>query len=187
MNDSLRYATVHVLDGDSAKLVDDIGADGTRRSENAGTTVTASILLTDRRMLETVLSMADLQARSPFPGSSNTTSTVGGANPVPRPPSPAQPVTYDPAPTVRMVQHGDTVRYIRGCVPREKPDTSVFVLFGADSVRRLSPARMFGRAMVASLLGQMQMTGVRQNIAARDAQLAQGLPRAPDLAQQCAR
>jgi hypothetical protein len=176
----------YVIDGDSARTLSFINMDGSPRTQSIGQTIPSMMILSDRRMIESQISMAEMQARLPTPMPNGPVVVDGLSNPVPRPASPGTTVTYDPAPDVRMLHLGDTVRYIRGCAPRTPVDTTVFVFVGADSVKRLNPARTFGRGMVASLVGQMQMTDLRQSIAARDPEPA-GLPRAPDLQQQCKR
>jgi hypothetical protein len=177
VNDSVRYTATYVLEGDIARVTDWVLADGSRRTASIGTTSPAMLLVTERNMLESALSMAAMQSRLATPTPIGPTVVMGArSNPVPKPASPVAAATYDPSPAVRIVHTGDTVQYISGCAPATRVDTTTFVLFGADSVRRVRPARTFGPSMVASLLGQIQMTAVRQNIASRDGQMMTGVP-----------
>jgi hypothetical protein len=84
--------------------------------------------------------------------------------------------TYQASPASRIVQHRDTLRVLSGC-PAARVDTTVFQLFGADSVRRLTPpARTFGRPMAVTLVGQMRFALENERLAAGGAALAGRLP-----------
>jgi hypothetical protein len=174
INDTPRYSNSYVLEGDSAILIDATDSTGKHTTTGIGTRSPSLMLVTELRSIESQLGMAKLQGYLP------TT-----ANPIPRPASPEQPVTYAVSPFLTLVQHGDTLRYIRGCAARSPTDTTVFVFFGADSVKRMSPSRMFGIPMVASLVGQMNRPGILQAVSGRDAAFAGDLPRAQ--ADPCAR
>lgn len=118
----------YVIDGDSARTIDFVNMDGSRRTESIGQTVPATTVLGERRMLESQISMANRQAQLALPALPTFPVVVDGlANPVPRPAVPAVERVYDPAPDVRMLHLGDTIRYIRGCAPRTRLDTTVFV------------------------------------------------------------
>jgi hypothetical protein len=80
-----------------------------------------------------------------------------------------------------MTQHRDTVRYIRGCAAVGHADTTVFLLFARDSVKRLSTdPRMFGEAMVLSLVGHMRSALLQQSNASRSPDVVRALPKLPE-------
>ena len=68
---------------------------------------------------------------------------------------------------VTIVQSRDTIRYVRGCPSKGPADTTVFILYSADSLKRVSPPRMFGEAMALSILGQMRLAMGRERMAAQ--------------------
>ena len=89
--------------------------------------------------------------------------------------------TYAVSPAVRMTQHRDTVRYIRGCVELGRVDTTTFLMFAADSVRRLSPpARTFGPAMANSLVAHMRSALGQSFLAAQHPDALKDLPKVSD-------
>jgi len=95
--------------------------------------------------------------------------------------SPASPISYPLSPTTTIVHTRDTVRYIRGCPSAGRSDTTVFLLFGTDSTRRLTaPARTFGQAMAVGLVAQMRSSLTRQRIAERASEASRRLPQIPD-------
>jgi hypothetical protein len=96
----------------------------------------------------------------------------------PRSPDPAR--AYNVSAEVRITQHLDTVFFARGCPSLGRVDTTVFLMLGEDSVRRVSrPERTFGKAMNLSLTNQMRMVLTRERIKARETPLPPDFPRAP--------
>ena len=91
---------------------------------------------------------------------------------------PEEPKTYNLSPAIRLVQHRDTVAYIRGCNGAQG-DTTKFLMFGADSVKRISkPERTFGPAMALSLTAQMRVSLMQEFMASRQAPLPSDIPKA---------
>jgi hypothetical protein len=65
--------------------------------------------------------------------------------------------------TLSITQHRDSVWYVTGCAALGRVDTTVFLMFGADSTRRLSaPQRTFGEAMATGLIGQMRTAVIKE-------------------------
>jgi hypothetical protein len=96
----------------------------------------------------------------------------------PRSPEPAR--VYDVSAEVKITQHRDTVFYVRGCPAFGRADTTVFLMIGQDSVRRVSrPERAFGPAMYLSLTRQMRSALTRERLNMSQAQLPADFPRAP--------
>src|SRR5262249_32261685 len=87
--------------------------------------------------------------------------------------------TYKVSPALRIAQHLDTLTYIRGCEGAHT-DTTLFLLFGRDSVKRISrPERMFGRAMANGLYSQMRMSLMQEFTKRIQAPLPADMPRVP--------
>lgn len=88
------------------------------------------------------------------------------------------PKSYTVEPDLHLTRSRDTVLYIRGCLDSH-PDTTVFLLFGTDSVRRLTtPQRTFGQGMAESLVAKMRLATM-QEFAASAMTLPPDLPKAP--------
>lgn len=81
--------------------------------------------------------------------------------------APSNPVRYCVDYAREAVHHLDTVRYLyRHSATRV--DTTMFLLVGDTTVRRVSPSpRTFGHAMVATLMSEMDLSAVRERIAPR--------------------
>lgn len=63
--------------------------------------------------------------------------------------------------------HVDTVRYINGCAAAPPVDTTIYLLFGDDSLLRVSPApRTFGRMMPAAVRADIRNVLTRRSLAA---------------------
>lgn len=140
---------------------------GLRPIPSANRSFPAIIAGTERRMLESELQTAETR---------RTIARISGNDPLAAPGLPQTPVTYTISPATRIVQHVDTVRYLSGC-PSARVDTTVFLMFGADSTRRLTtPVRTFGQAMAVTLINQMWLAGARDRIKAQHAPLPSDLP-----------
>jgi len=125
------------------------------------------VAIAERQMLEQAMRAEQLQARMPSTMRQSITPDD----------SPATPREYRVSPNTTIVQHRDTVRYIQGCTAAPPVDTTVYVLFGADSVQRRSPApRTFDRHMVAAIRADMSTTMTREQNAARAESPATPLP-----------
>lgn len=78
------------------------------------------------------------------------------------PERPDWPKTYVLWSRVRLLQHLDTIKRVHDCPGREWPDTTVFVFYGADSVKRIRPdPRRFGFVMKQTLIGEMRSSLIR--------------------------
>ena len=87
--------------------------------------------------------------------------------------------TYKISPALRITQHLDTLAYIRGCEEVHN-DTTLFLLFGRDSVKRISrPERMFGQAMANGLYAKMRMSLMQEFTKSVQAPLPPDMPRVP--------
>ncbi len=89
------------------------------------------------------------------------------------PKSPADPLSYCTREGVLIVQHRDTVRYIRA--PTTAPDTTLWMFTGDTTVQRLSPSpRQFGYAMANTIRGEMYNVNVAKDV------ITKGVPVRPD-------
>jgi hypothetical protein len=149
----------YVLKGDDALLVDQRDADGKPRALLPTARVTSAIVVMGERMLlESAVKQRSMTQRMSGMG----VAMPGNDAPL----SPATPQMYAMSANRNLVQHLDTVRYITGCVAAGPVDTTVYVLFANDSLRRLSPSpRTFGRAMVAAVRSDMGGVLLRQRVA----------------------
>lgn len=168
-------SATYVQRGDFADQIAGIGADGeSNMPTDARRPTPVAILTSERQMLESAIRSEQMQAR--MAGMSRGLPTADA--------SPAAPREYRVSPNTRIVQHRDTVRYIRGCTAAPPVDTTVYVLFGADSVQRRSPdPRSFDRHMVSAIRQDMNASLLRE----RSAELPGGgatasLPSLPSLA-----
>lgn len=162
----------YVLHGDSAVVVTAVNARGPVPPGTIGRAVPVAVPTFLNTMLENEIRAMDSRSQ------------LSGMNPLADrltpPASPETPRTYALSPAIRLVQHRDTVSYIRGC-DGARSDTTKFVLFGADSVRRISkPERTFGEAMALSLTAQMRSSLMHEFAASHQTPLPMDLPKAPD-------
>lgn len=168
VNDRLRTTEVFVVRGDEALMVEFRDSTGKLAELKAPPRpLPASIATMDRRMLEGEIRMDDLRSRVP---------RLDDLMEPPVAPDPAR--TYRLSDTKTIVQHRDTVSVIRSCPALRQVDTSIYVLFGRDSVRRVTPApRSFGRAMAYALVGDMRSALVSEVAATRSPTVPADLPR----------
>ena len=168
LNDRLRTTETFVLRGDQAVLIE--------LSDSAGKAVEfkapprplpVMIATMDRRMLESELRMDELRSRIAF---------AGDQMEPPVAPDPAR--TYRLSETKTLLHHRDTVSIIRSCAALQQTDTTVYLLFGRDSVRRVAPSpRSFGSAMAYALVGDMRSALATQLVATNSVALPADLPR----------
>lgn len=94
------------------------------------------------------------------------------------PVSPKEKQTY-PLSANRVIEHwGDSVRYITGCTARPPVDTTIYLLFGMDSVRRVSPSpRTFDAMMVRAVYGDMNSALVRRRLRAAENPAMKNVPK----------
>jgi len=172
VNDRHRSDMSYRVRGDSAFLL--IVRDSSGRSVDFGKAaraVPALVVLFERQILGMQLRTADLQSRVPF-------LMVDRFDP---PAHPDSMQTYAVSRGVTMSQRRDTVWYVNGCAALGRADTTVFLLFARDSVKRLSPnPRMFGQAMALSLVGHMRTTLLQASVAARSAAATRDVPSLPN-------
>lgn len=161
-----------VLAGDSAKVVSSVDTAGKVTASQAGARSMPRLVATmERDMLARELEMQPIRERVEAFRADLTNVPL----------SPSSPITYALSPATTIIHVRDTVRYVRGCPSPGRADTTVFLLFGQDSTRRLTaPARTFGQAMAVSLISQMRMSIVRQQLAARASGASRELPQIPE-------
>ena len=171
LNDRPRLSMSYVLRGDSAYILGIRGTDGQANDLPTTRALPALIALMERQMLENALREAEVRSRVPI-------ASLDRFDPPDRPDAAR---SYDVSRNVTILQHRDTVRYITGCAAIGHADTTTFLLFGRDSVRRVSPSpRMFGRAMALSLISHMRSANLRQYVASNAGDFSHELPPIPD-------
>lgn len=170
INGVMRYEVAYVVRGDSARLINARYGQGFERApESVAKSAPASMVLIHHRMLETEFRSAAMRERM--------SSLLSDREP-PRSPEPAR--TYAVSAEVRITQHRDTVFFVRGCPSLGRVDTTLFLMFGEDSVRRISrPERTFGKAMNLSLTSQMRTALTQERIRSRESPLPPDFPKAP--------
>lgn len=148
----------YVLSGDDALLVQNVDGDGKPRTGvQAARSAPALAVIGERQLLESAITSRGMQERMSGMG----IGMPGNDAPV----SPTTVQTYAMSANRNLVQHGDTVRYITGCQAVGHADTTVYVLFANDSLKRLTPdARTFGPAMVAAVRADMGGVLLRQRV-----------------------
>ncbi|MGH7617111.1 MAG: hypothetical protein ACREPM_07785 [Gemmatimonadaceae bacterium] len=163
-----RYTIRYLLRGDSADILSMRDSTGALRERSASVRALPGVaVLVERQMLENELRASNRRSMAPV-------GTFDRLEP-PAQPEPAR--TYTIGRTVTMVQHRDTVRYISGCAAVGHADTTTFILFGRDSVRRTTPnPRMFGQAMALSLVGHMKSAILQEDLTAIAGDVSRELP-----------
>jgi hypothetical protein len=158
-------STVHVVAGDSGRMVSNI--DSTGAEGRTGVSVPARLLYARRDMIAMQMRSADARAKMSQRG-------YGTRVPV----SPSSSIGYCIESGRSIVHQADTARDIR---TREgRADTTIYLFVGDTTVRRLSPSpRTFGYAMYNTLFGEMHMSIVHRNLAGRSSPLEQELPGRP--------
>lgn len=163
----MRSEMTMVVHGDSAILVRFRDAMGERPTSAAMPAMPASLAFSERNMLASEVRL-DQMSRARAQSNMNDPLFVPTSSDTTR--------TYRVSPATRIVQHGDTLRLLSGCAA-SRVDTTVFRLFGTDSVRRLSsPARTFAQPMAVSLISQMRLAQTRERLAASAPPLPPGVP-----------
>jgi len=162
MNGEVRNHVLYLVRGDSAYVV----RNGTVTSRG----LPAMVVTSANRMLEMEFKNANVLAR--------LDSLPGGSRFAP-PALPETTRTYKVSPALRFAQHLDTLAYIRGCEGAHT-DTTLFLLFGRDSVKRISrPERTFGQAMANGLYSQMRMSLIQEATKGVQGPVPPDMPRAP--------
>ncbi len=148
-------STISVVRGDSATTVARLGPSGeVLPGPGAPRTMSAILALSEQRMFEMAV-----RRESSMP--------QGFALPE-APVSPADVQRYPLSASTNIIQHGDTVWYVRGCVQEPPADTTTYLLFANDSLRRLSPSpRTFDKYMVTAVRSDMNRIALAQVVAAR--------------------
>lgn len=167
LNGHLRSTETFVVRGDEALLIELRDSVGTAvESKAPPRPLPAMIATMGRRMVESELRTEGLLPRIALPGNPMEPAVA---------PDPAR--TYHLSDTRMLVHHRDTVSVIRSCPALHQIDTTLYVLFGRDSVRRLAPSpRSFGSVMVYALFGDMRSALASQLAATRSAPVTD-LPR----------
>ena len=172
MNDVQLSSTTYLVTSDGARLIGMVDKSGTSVPvpDNARL-VPLLVISMERTMLESALRMQESMARVSAMGITRHN----------EPPLFAETeLRYTVSSALQLVQYRDTVKYIRGCPAASRADTTTFVLFKADSVKRLKPERLFGRAMAESVINTMRMALTQQFLRSQTSPLPADLPRAPD-------
>jgi len=168
----LQQEMTMVLTNDSARIVSSRKANGELATQSGLQLLPRLIATSERDMLARELDMEATAERL---------RAIRGDDPSSVPLSPASPISYSVSPATTIVHARDTVRYIRGCPMAGRRDTTVFLLFGTDSTRRLTaPPRTFGQAMAVGLIAQMRMSNIRQRLADRTSDASRELPQIPE-------
>jgi hypothetical protein len=172
MNDAQLSSSIYLVTGDAARLIGMVDKSGSSVPvrDNARA-VPLLVISMERSMLESALRMQESMAR---------VSAMGIRRPNEPPLFTDTELRYKPASAMQLVQYRDTVKYIRGCPGASRADTTTFVLFGADSVKRVRPERVFGQAMAESVINAMRMALTREFLKSQSSPLPADLPRAPD-------
>jgi hypothetical protein len=167
LNGRLRSTQTFLLFGDSARFLEYVDSTGAKRPMPV-VAMSATIAMSEHRQLELQLRMVE---------SRRIVERSGAGQALIPPESPETPRTYAVSPAINIVQHRDTVRYITGCPAAGRLDTTVFVMFGADSTRRLtSPDRMFGEGMAVSLIGHMRLALIQAQLSTMNSSAVGALP-----------
>jgi hypothetical protein len=144
----LRYDVTYVVRGDSGRVVSAINPDSIPPLYQ---TPSLELLLADRTYLAAMIPRAESQARM---------QARGNSMPERVPLSPPDPITYAVSPTLSIVQHRDTARYLRAA--RGRIDTTIYLFTGDTMVRRISPVpRTFGLAMNVTIVSDMRLAAQR--------------------------
>jgi hypothetical protein len=171
INDVVLSSMTYLVIGDGAQLIgmnDRTGA--AVRGPLPTTTVPLAAIVSERSLLESALRMQETMARVSSSAMMSRTEPPVFADTVRR---------YVASSALQLVQYRDTVKYVRGCAGAGRFDTTAFVLFNADSVKRVKPERMFGQAMAVSVVTAMRMALMQEVLKTRSAQLPADLPRMP--------
>lgn len=171
LNDVQRSSQTYVAEADSARLIAAVDQSGRPVPVAASARrYPLEVLTMDRRMLESQLRMEGTMA---------AVSSLGLMAQY-EPPLFADTVRhYAVSRTLRLVQFRDTVRYLRGCEGAALIDTTTFILYKSDSLKRVKPERVFGQAMAVSVLNAMRMSLTQERMKSR-MPAPSDLPRAPD-------
>ncbi|MEP6835629.1 MAG: hypothetical protein ABJB74_19740 [Gemmatimonas sp.] len=178
---------IFVINGDNAKIVSSLDGAGKTIPSTRSNGTSAGGLEGTRMLLENAFRTVDSDARMREAEArlqeSYQRALALGLDVRP-PPKRAVP---DSSPTVKRVypiaasrlleQLGDTVRYISRCAARPPVDTTVYLLFASDSVRRLSPSpRTFDAMMARAVRSDMRSVATRQAVSVSDSSLAKNIP-----------
>lgn len=169
VNDRMTSSLIMKVAGDTMHVIERRDASGRilpLSAEEYGTTFQA--LSTDRALIMLQIRTAEMTARlanSAYPIASRDA-----------PENPTDVRRYALSANLNLVQHGDTVRYIRGCAAIGKADTTIYRILSADSLRRVSPnPRMFGPLMVTAVRADMRNVIVR-SVVLNDGSNYDGIP-----------
>lgn len=161
LNGRLRGEQRYLLRGDVGTLI--YTRDSTGRMTTSGPLVERVLPLTlmtsERTMIEGALRQREMAEQM---------SSRGMPSMPEAPRSTTTRERYQWTPHTVIEQLGDTLRYIRGCSAAPPVDTTVYVLFASDSVRRLTPnARTFDRHLARAIRADMNSVVLRSRVAAR--------------------
>jgi hypothetical protein len=172
MNDIQVSSSTYLVTGDAARLIGMVDKSGTAMPvpENARA-MPLQVVSMERTMLEFALRNQESMAR---------VSAMGVMRRNEPPLFADTELRYTVSSAMRLVQYRDTVRYVRGCPGANRADTTTFVLFKADSVKRVNPERMFGQAMAESVINAMRTALMQEFLKRQTSPLPADLPRAPD-------
>jgi hypothetical protein len=151
--------TRYLLRGDVSIMIDDKDGAGKPRNQSFWGRVGPELVVGgERTMIEQVYRNKEMVERA----------TAMGMPSNDAPNSPPDKRYYPFSANLNIEQHLDTVRYIRGCAAAPPIDTTVYLMFASDSVRRLSPApRTFDRIMVAAVRSDMSRVVLSQRVTPR--------------------
>lgn len=180
---------VYLVVGDSSRILESRDAAGRFVATTTKNGPALVMLEADRAAIETAFRLTETQERmreADVRMQAMTERAVAmGMNPPPAPAgmptvpvSPKTKQSYPLSANKLIEQLGDTVRYITGCAARPPVDTTVYLLFATDSVRRLSPApRSFDQFMALALQSDMNGVLLRQRVRPGDNPAMKNVPK----------
>ncbi|MBL0940948.1 MAG: hypothetical protein IBJ03_18795 [Gemmatimonadaceae bacterium] len=163
LNGQRRTLTTYVQNGDSARVIDH------RTFDTQGTATRSP---TDGSFRAVPMPIVDIDGQAILLAMRMERTREMTSAYVTRPTMPESPSAsheYAFRANTRIVQIGDTIRYIMGCEAAPPVDTTTYLMFGADSVRRLSRApRTFDRYLNTAIRADIESAIIRRSAASRD-------------------
>lgn len=162
----LKSTLVYVQRGDMAMLVEMRDSTGNVRSGGSDGRLTPSMIMSvEAGMVEQGLRTQEMMSRMPeMPGTDGPVRSEALAR-------------FAFSANTNIEQFKDTVRYIRGCAAAPPVDTTIYLLYGTDSLRRLAPSpRTFDRHMVAAVRGDIGTVMLRSRMSQMTAPASPPIP-----------
>ena len=170
LNDVQVSSQTYVVTGDSGRLIASVNQSGRSMPVTSGRSMSLEMLTMERQLLENQVRMEETRARVSSMGVMAQFEPPVFADTVRR---------YAVSSALQIVQYRDTVSYVRGCPRGTRLDTTTYVLYKSDSLKRVKPERMFGQAMAVSVLGTMRIAMTQERMKTLSPAPID-LPKAPD-------